>query len=116
MCHLKSCQVIIDSFDVLLILCRCGLKYCCQKLLNLLPSIGEDEEEGSEAFEVCTCIHYTLYSRYIILGVVIFIATFLSCQNVMFCLYFPVCPAVRCKADNPADCACDYLHGCGGGV
>lgn len=59
MCHLKTYHVIIDSFDISFILCRCGLKYCCQKLLNLLPSIGEDEEEGSEAFEVCTFIRYT---------------------------------------------------------
>ena len=73
MCHLKTCQVIIDSFDVSSILCRCGLKYCCQKLLNLLPSIGEDEEEGSEAFEVCTCIHCKLYPG----TYMIFIATFL---------------------------------------
>lgn len=57
-----------------------------------------------------------IHALYTILGAVTFMATFLSCLNDMFGLLFPVCLAVRCKADNPADCASDYLHGCGGGV
>lgn len=33
---------------------RCGLLYCGRKLLNLLPAIGEGEEEGTKEFEVST--------------------------------------------------------------
>ena len=34
--------------------CRCGLVECGRKLLNVLPEIGEGEEEGTDEYWVST--------------------------------------------------------------
>ena len=55
----------IKSFCVtLLSAIRCGFAYCAKKCLNLLPYIGDDENENSESdFEVRMCMFiYTMYS------------------------------------------------------
>ena len=39
-------------FAFFLSICRCGLVECGRKLLNVLPDIGEGEEEGTDEYWV----------------------------------------------------------------
>ena len=46
---------VLESVVVVVVCNSCGLLYCGRKLLNLLPAIGEGEEEGSAEYEVSEC-------------------------------------------------------------
>ena len=54
---LLSYIVQIPTCTLIYSVCRCGLSGCLKKCLSVLPYIGDDEDENSDAdFEVRTCI------------------------------------------------------------
>ena len=64
--------------------------YCFRKCLNLLPAIGGDEDEGSEAFEVCVLLEC------------LFVCHFIPCLALKQCGSCSVMPPVEhCGSHEP---------------